>query len=84
MKKGRWVLDEMERRMAGLGFTWADTTASQLYTVHDIHHIMVNEIVKRGAALSGIDWHYNRPPVKDLEFEMDCRGVYAENVIDTR
>jgi hypothetical protein len=45
---------------------------------------MVNEIVKRGAALSGIDWHYNRPPVKDLEFEMDCRGVYAENVIDTR
>ena len=70
--------------MAGLGFTCADSTASQLYTVHDIHHIMVNEIVKRGAALSGIDWHYNRPPVKDLEFEMDCRGVYAENVIDTR
>ncbi len=84
MKKGSWVLDEMERRMAGLGFTWADSTATQVYTVHNFHHVMANEIVKRGAALSGIDWHYNRPPVQDLEFEMDCRGVYVENVIDTR
>lgn len=84
MKKGRWVLDEMERRMAGLGFTWADSTATQLYTVHNIHHVMVNEIAKRGASLSGIDWHYNRPPVQGLEFEMDCRGVYVEKIIDTR
>lgn len=84
MEKGRWVLDEMERRMAAMGFTWADTTASQLYTVHSIHHVMAEEIARRGAALSGLTWHFNRPPVQDLEYEMDCRGVYVEQVIDTR
>src|SRR5262249_24529406 len=35
--KGVYVLGEMERRMAALGHTWKDTTATQLYTVHDIH-----------------------------------------------
>jgi hypothetical protein len=84
MKKGTWVLEEMERRMAGMGYTWADSTATQLYTVHNIHHVMANEIAARGAALSGIDWHYNRPPVKNLEFEMDVRAVYVEKVLDTR
>ena len=84
MEKGRWVLGEMERRMAALGFTWADATATQLYTVHSIHHLMAGEIARRGAALSGLDWHFNRPPVKDLEYEMDCRAVYVEQVLDTR
>ena len=84
MDKGRWVLGEMERRMAGLGFTWADATATQLYTVHSIHHVMAHEIARRGAAPSGLDWHFNRPPVQDLEFEMDCRAVYVEYVKNTR
>lgn len=84
MEKGRWVLDEMERRMASLGFTWADATATQLYTVHNIHHVMAGEIARRGAALGGLDWHFNRPPVQDLEYEMDCRAVYVEQVLDTR
>ena len=65
---------------AGLGFNWADTIATQLYTVHNIHHVMAGEIARRGAALSGLDWHFNRPPVQDLEFEMDCRAVYVEYV----
>ena len=27
----------MERRLAAMGFTWKDTTATQVYTVHEIH-----------------------------------------------
>jgi hypothetical protein len=79
-RKAQWVLDEMERRMTLLGFTWADTTASQLYTVHDIHPFIASEIVRRGAARHGLTWHFNRPPVVDLEYEMDCRGVRFERV----
>ena len=79
-EKARFVLGEMERRMAGLGFTWKDTTATQLYTVHDVHPFLADEIVRRGAARSGLTWHYNRPPVVDLEYEMDCRGVSIERV----
>lgn len=84
MDKGRWVLGEMERRMAALGFGWADATAVQLYTVHDIHHVMAQEIAARGAARNGLSWHFNRPPVKDLEFEMDCRAIALERVLDVR
>jgi hypothetical protein len=79
-EKARFVLGEMERRMAALGFTWHDTTATQIYTVHDIHPFLVDEIIRRGAARSGVTWHYNRPPVVDLEYEMDCRGVSVERI----
>jgi hypothetical protein len=37
--------------------------------------------VRRGAARSGLTWHYARPPVRELEYEMDCRGVTAEHVV---
>ena len=80
-KKAKFVLDEMENRMSKLGFKWADTTATQVYTVHDIHNIMIKELVRRGAMKSGLTRHFNRPPVINLEYEMDCRSVHVERVI---
>jgi hypothetical protein len=79
-EKGRYVLGEMERRMALLGFRWADTTAVQTYTVYDIHPFMADEIVRRGAARAGLTWHFCRPPVAGLDYEMDCRGLAVEEV----
>lgn len=80
-EKARTVLAEMERRLALFGFTWSDTTATQLYTVQDIHSFLGDEIVHRGAARSGLTWHFNRPPVQGLEYEMDCRRVNWETVL---
>jgi len=77
-EKARFVLGEMERRMAALGAGWSDVTATQVYTIHDIHPFLGSEIVKRGAAPGGVTWHFDRPPVVDLEFEMDCRSVSQE------
>jgi hypothetical protein len=71
----------MERRMSQLGFGWADATATQVYTVHDFHSFYADDIVRRGAARAGLTWHYCRPPVRGLEFEMDCRGVFSEQVL---
>jgi hypothetical protein len=80
--KARWVLGEMERRMAALGgFGWADATAVQAYTVHDIHPFFADELAPRGAARHGLTWQFCRPPVRDLEYEMDCRGVAVERVL---
>ncbi len=79
--KAKHVLQVMEQRMKALRFGWADTTGVQVYTVHDIMPFLADEIVERGAARNGVLWHYNRPPVIDLEFEMDCRGVLLERVI---
>jgi hypothetical protein len=80
-EKARYVLGEMERRLAALGFGWADTTVTQVYTVHDIHPFLADELVRRGAMASGLTWHFNRPPVRELEYEMDCRGVMSERVV---
>lgn len=76
--KAHWVLGEMERRMAELGATWADATAVQAYTVHEMLPAMRDLVVPRGAAAHGLVWHFARPPVVGLEFEMDVRGVSKE------
>jgi len=81
-EKARWVLGEMERRMGAFGASWERTTGAQLYTVHPIHSFLEEEIVKRGAARNGLTWHYNRPPVVGLEYEMDCRRVFSERVLE--
>ena len=80
-EKARFVLTEMERRMGLLGFTWAQSTAAQLYTVHDPHPFLASEIVRRGAARCGLTWHFARPPVVELEYEMDCRGIGVERAV---
>ena len=80
-EKAIYVLGEMERRLSALGFTWKDTTATQVYTVQDLHPFLEGEIVRRGAARAGLTWHYARPPVVGLEYEMDCRSVASETVI---
>jgi hypothetical protein len=77
----RFVLGAMEQRMAALGFGWADVTATQVYTVFDIHPLLADEIVRRGATPGGLTWHFARPPVQGLDFEMDVRGVAHEFVI---
>jgi hypothetical protein len=45
----------MERRLAAFDLSWADTTASQVCTIHDLHPFLADEIVRRGAARSGAD-----------------------------
>ncbi|HSB69556.1 MAG TPA: hypothetical protein VLT62_09505 [Candidatus Methylomirabilis sp.] len=80
-EKARYVLGEMERRMRALGVGWAEATATQLYTVHDVHPILAEEIVRRGAASGGLTWHFARPPVVGIDFEMDVRGVAREIVL---
>lgn len=79
--KARLVVEVMGERMAPLGFGWGDVTATQMYTVFDIYPAMAGDIVAKGAAAAGVVWHYCRPPVQGLDFEMDVRGVRREIVI---
>jgi hypothetical protein len=80
-EKVRFTVGSMEERLGEFGYGWKDTTAVQAYTVHDFHPVIVDELVRRGAMRSGLTWHFARPPVVDLEFEMDCRRVAGETVI---
>jgi hypothetical protein len=77
--KAQYVLGRMEQRMAAVAAAWRDTTAAQVYTVYDLHPFLADEIVRRGAAQHGLTWHFARPPVVGLDFEMDCRSVPVEH-----
>jgi hypothetical protein len=79
--KVRFTTREMERRMDLFGFGWQDSTAAQAYSIRDFHPVIADELVRRGATRSGLTWHFARPPVIDLEYEMDCRRVTREIVI---
>ena len=80
-EKAQYVLGAMESRMGALDVGWADVSATQAYTVHDIHSFLADEIVGRGASPAGLTWHFARPPVEGLDYEMDVRGVATERVI---
>jgi hypothetical protein len=80
-EKARFVLGVIEGRMSELGFGWADTTATHVYTVQDFYPFAVDELIRRGAAKAGLNWQFNRPPVTGLEYEMDTRGVMHERVV---
>lgn len=80
-EKLRYVVAEMQRRLALLGFGWQDALSTQAYTVRDIGALVGEEIVKKGAAPAGLTWIYARPPVVELEYEMDVRGAAREIVI---
>ena len=78
--ESRTIRSQMESRLSAFGFGWKETTAVQAYSIRDFHHTLADELVPRGALRSGLTWHFARPPVVDLEFEMDCRRVVREVV----
>lgn len=82
-EKARFVMDRMTSRLAGLGVGWPQVTATQIYTVHDIHPFLARGILARmeEAARRGVNWHYARPPIESIEYEMDVRGCRREAVL---
>lgn len=80
-EKVRFVIAEMHGRLRALGFDWKDAITTQAYTVYDIGPLMADEFVRRGIAPGGLSWHFCRPPVEGLDYEMDVRGAAQEIVI---
>ena len=83
-EKIRFVMGLMTSRLQGLGVGWDQVTTSNVYTVHDIGAEVEKEIVQpMGAgAAHGFTWHYSRPPIESIEYEMDLRGVRHELLLD--
>ena len=82
-EKAHFVMGLMEARLRGLGVGWGDVTVTQIYTVHNIRPFLEKELLTRlgeGGA-HGLTWHYSRPPIESIEYEMDLRGCVTELVI---
>jgi len=80
--KAAYVLDTLQQRCALLGGDWSALTAVQVYTEHEIGPLVASEFAPRGLVGLGLHWHPCRPPVQELEFEIDARCVRRELVID--
>lgn len=82
--KAEWVMGEMEHRLAGLGYGWADATVANIYTVRDIHPLLADVLLPITSLGRAVSWHFSRPPVAVLDYEMDVRGLPRELVIEAR
>ncbi len=79
-KKAVFVMGLMENRLRGLGADRLLVNAIDVYTVHSLDSILPELVLNRvgPASVHGIRWHYTRPPIIDIEFEMDLRGTRTE------
>jgi len=76
--KMEFVTNEMTQRLVSLGFNWNDVTTVQAYSVHNIGSLVEEVFAKQGYLRSGIHWHFARPPVAGLDFEMDLKGAVTQ------
>jgi len=79
-EKAAMVMRVMEERLSGLQMTWEAVTAVTVYTVYPVRPLLVNGILRKigPAAAHGVHWFYSHPPIADLAFEMDVRGIRQE------
>ena len=77
-EKVQYVMTVMEGRLTALGLGWPEAVQTQVYTVHDIGALVEAELVARGAAKRGLTWQFSRPPVVDIEYEMDVIGAVRQ------
>ena len=82
-EKVRFVMGLMTGRLKGLGVGWDAVTTANMYTVHPVCNLLSEEIVRPmgASAAHGVTWHYSRPPIETIEYEMDLRGVGRDIVL---
>ena len=79
--KAQFVIGAMESRLSALGFGWKDASTPQAYSVHDFGPIVASEFAAPGKIPNGLVWHFARPPIVNIEFEMDVHGPARQVVI---
>lgn len=80
LAKARFVMGLMESRLRALGGDWSTVSAVDVYTIHGLDRILPEVLLPAlgPASLQGIHWFPTRPPIEEIEFEMDLRGVRQE------
>lgn len=83
VEKARFVMGLMDGRVRGLGASWDLATATEIYTIHSISGFLAKEVLARmgSGKQHGVIWHFTRPPIESIEYEMDLRGVRREVVL---
>jgi len=77
------ILDSLDKNLGELGAEWSQATVVALYTVLDVFPLMRELLLPRiGAGKNfGIRWYFCRPPIEELELEIQVRGCARELII---
>ena len=80
LAKATYVMGVMEKRLDGLGARWDLVNAIDVYTTRALEGLLEETILNRlgPARRHGLHYHKAHPPVLDIEFEMDMRGVRSQ------
>ncbi|MGY8823405.1 MAG: 2-amino-5-chloromuconate deaminase CnbZ [Candidatus Latescibacterota bacterium] len=83
LEKATYVMQVMEERLLGLGGSWDLVDAIDIYTIYPLVDLLQQAILpKLGPAnRHGVHWYYSRPPIMDIDFEMDLHGVVTNLVV---
>lgn len=79
-EKASAVMAVMTARLTGLGADWDAVTAVDIYTAQPVDSFLADVVLAPmgRAAGHGVHWHVSHPPIADLVYEMDLRGVRVE------
>lgn len=79
-QKAAFVMSMLASAMSEMNVSWQEATTANIYTIHPLESYLVSDILTPmgETAIHGAHWFYTRPPIVEIEFEMDVRGVAQE------
>jgi hypothetical protein len=79
-EKAAFVMRELDSELRALGVDWHDATGVNLYTARTLEPYLERVILEPlgEASRRGLHWFHSRPPILEIEFEMDARGTSSE------
>ena len=81
-EKATYVVQVMGDRLNKIGGDWEIVNRINIYTNHSISHLAEDLVLPNVNQLHGLNWYQSRPPVIDIEYEMDLRGINQEHYLD--
>jgi hypothetical protein len=84
LEKAQTVARLMKTRLDGLGANGRRLSTIDVYTAHSLYPLIEGALAAEIGAITrrGLQWFYARPPIIEIEFEMDMRGVQQERIVD--
>lgn len=74
------TISAISDRLDAFKLGWADCGTVQTYTVHETPVATLSRLAAMGGGRAGFSWQYCRPPVRYVEYEMDCRRVATDTM----
>jgi hypothetical protein len=75
------IVETIDANLTALEVAWADVTETQIYGTRADHELFAESALTRFGEVirPGLRWFFSRPPIDDLNLEIDVRGLASES-----